>query len=326
MGMATIKGYLLMASQVNVRIENWEEFYKIAHWFLSQKEETDNWVFRGQKDATWELKTTLERQGDEATKKFVKTRSDYVNTLCNHLRISSKANEERMLSRFKDYWVQEGHKDYYGKLPMLAIMQHYGLPTRLLDFSRSLFVAVYFAFEETSFYGDRAIWAIKTNPIIKKLDRIERPVWLKNGFSSDAWLLEFADDLLSACGRKNRKGILPVRIRGNSPRMIAQKGLFLMPFSRCFRQNLDYAYSDSGIVPYKNKKGTKIGDGMPIHQFLDMLDKSDICIIKMICAGDMETDADDVFHQVNISGDAIYPDKGVTLENAIDYRFSYSLT
>ena len=119
MGMATIKGYLLMASQVNVRIENWEEFYKIAHWFLSQKEETDNWVFRGQKDATWELKTTLERQGDEATKKFVKTRSDYVNTLCNHLRISARQTRNGCCLGSKTIGCKKGIKTITGSCQCL---------------------------------------------------------------------------------------------------------------------------------------------------------------------------------------------------------------
>ena len=34
------------------------------------------------------------------------------------------------------------------RLEWLALMQHYGTPTRLLDFTRSPYVACYFALEE----------------------------------------------------------------------------------------------------------------------------------------------------------------------------------
>jgi hypothetical protein len=40
----------------------------------------------------------------------------------------------------------------------LALMQHHGAPTRILDFSYSLYVATYFALEQAT--GDAAVWAI----------------------------------------------------------------------------------------------------------------------------------------------------------------------
>ena len=45
----------------------------------------------------------------------------------------------------------------------LALIQHYGGPTRLLDFTYSLYVAAFFATE--SAWGDAAIWCIDTNAI-----------------------------------------------------------------------------------------------------------------------------------------------------------------
>lgn len=47
---------------------------------------------------------------------------------------------------------------------VMALGQHYGLPTRLLDWSRSLYIAAYFAFSDSLFMERKsrfvAIWAL----------------------------------------------------------------------------------------------------------------------------------------------------------------------
>lgn len=41
----------------------------------------------------------------------------------------------------------------------LSIMQHFGAPTRLLDFSQSMYVALFMAMDN-SFYDNFSIWCI----------------------------------------------------------------------------------------------------------------------------------------------------------------------
>ena len=121
----------------------------LAHWHdykAFTDDLTDNWAFRGQANPTWELMNAIER-------------TDFI-----HL---YKGVEADFLAEF-----QRGARHYLGndETPMhliewLALMQHHGAPTRLLDFSKSPFIAAFFAFEQCAVAdaGHIAIWAINMN-------------------------------------------------------------------------------------------------------------------------------------------------------------------
>ena len=88
-----------------------------------------NWVFRGQEDYSWALSTSLERI---------------------HIDINRRVAEEYLLYEFKG--AAHHYIDFSGipqnTLEWLALMQHHGAPTRLLDFTKSPFVGCYFALEK----------------------------------------------------------------------------------------------------------------------------------------------------------------------------------
>jgi len=57
----------------------------------------------------------------------------------------------------------------------LTLMQHYGLPTRLLDWSRSCLVALYFAvFDKTQSNNDGCVWILIPGKL-NKIQNLEKP-------------------------------------------------------------------------------------------------------------------------------------------------------
>jgi len=102
------------------------------------------WAFRGQANASWQLESSLTRY----LKNFGGPPTEWAR------------REKRSLHTFKrkahillPRTPEEGET-----LEWLALMQHHGTPTRLLDFSWSPYVAAFFALERAT--TDAAIWAI----------------------------------------------------------------------------------------------------------------------------------------------------------------------
>lgn len=102
-------------------------------------------IYRGQRRFDWPLQSSLER-------------------FCNKFgfgALDRKAVETRLCREFR-----RGYHQYVSAVPRpehrlewAAIMQHHGSPTRLLDFTYSIYVAAYFAYEDAE--SDPAcVWSI----------------------------------------------------------------------------------------------------------------------------------------------------------------------
>ncbi|NJL32203.1 MAG: FRG domain-containing protein [Phycisphaerales bacterium] len=143
-------------------------------------------IFRGQSDSRYELKTTLDRMLENLPAGSNSDRDSYENQLRVEFMSQSRGLE--------DYPDQN-------ELPaILALARHHGLPSPLLDWTESPYVAAYFAFDPDVAHDTKAIsiWIL------------DRNVYAERNSPSD--VLEFldSDDVL----RLNN-------------RAIEQRGLFL---------------------------------------------------------------------------------------------------
>lgn len=110
---------------------------------------SDGILFRGQSNSEWEIETSLERHGKEkigCNEYYLQI--DAYKTLINPLierRFKRKTTRAGYPFDFEQY--EEGSWEL-PEIEYLAYLRHHGFPTPLIDWSRSLYVALFFAWED----------------------------------------------------------------------------------------------------------------------------------------------------------------------------------
>lgn len=140
------------------------------------------------------------------------------------------AREKRLLTRFRQrslpYWP-EGYPQ--NDWEQLFAMQHYGVPTRLLDWSENLFIATYFALQEPIIHEHPG----QCKPVIWCMDPIKwnRAAPGLSEFGNTIRILATSDDEAESYRPETprpHRPKTPVAIFGshNSRRIVAQQGNF----------------------------------------------------------------------------------------------------
>lgn len=114
---------------------------------LRERVASDNRIlwFRGHRDASWTLSPTIKRGYD----------SDGERNLTHRFRSRAGVRHDRL-------------PDYADLSSWLALMQHYGLPSRLLDWTRSPMVALFFALDgahRVSQPTDASLWILEPHAL-----------------------------------------------------------------------------------------------------------------------------------------------------------------
>jgi hypothetical protein len=141
--------------------------------------------------------------------------------------------EIQLMTRFKQRAIPFHNRSFVDEWELLFFMQHYGIPTRLLDWTESPFIAFYFAVMSAHFKLDETGVRFKYPATVWVLDP---GCWNKHALkhiSYDQGILSTTDDPVKAykpTSRSEDLGELPVALYGahNSPRIVAQRGVFVI--------------------------------------------------------------------------------------------------
>jgi len=167
-----------------------------------EEEEVVDPFFRGQSNASWGLVPGLAR-------------------------IAKLENTENRL--YFDFASMGSHlfPANHNSWDVLFLMQHHGLPTRLLDWSETFGVALYFAVANRKDTGDAAIWILdpyKLNTVMCKSEIVE---YLDSMYPA-GYERHFIDERHTEHFGKFSAHALAVAGKPRNPRMVAQRGVFTL--------------------------------------------------------------------------------------------------
>lgn len=267
-----------------VRVQNWRQAQEIADKLIL-------WGFRGQEDFSWELDTTLHR-------------------------IARAFNFPFKVLWQREYWMlrqfqRRAHHyckdvpDLNQKLDWLALMQHYGTSTRLLDFSHSFYVAAYFALENAT--KDSAIWAINIGTLNEKIakhcgvDKSNENIDMINRRH-----IRFVNDYISIDGNKMESDLdLVVNVEPERlhERLLIQQGFFLFPCNsaKAFNEVLAATFHSNAAEMRKTKEFF-VGD-----QDISALELNSHPLVKIILPKEIRYEAITSLFSMNITAATLFP-------------------
>ncbi len=192
--------------------EQARKIFELARNPLGNPDGDDVWVFRGCQSPHWALAPSIERHADKTT-------------------TSSKRS---MLEWILVREFQRGAHHYLDRVPStdlvvewLALMRHFGAPTRLLDWSYSFYVALFFAYEQVSLSNLAkcpwvSVWALNTTWLDRRFKAMASKEHQTRSNDPNFQLPQTFGKVFSS----RRKYVLPVSAFESNVRVIAQRGTF----------------------------------------------------------------------------------------------------
>jgi hypothetical protein len=216
-------------------------------------------------------------------------------------------------------------------IEVLAHMQHYGAATRLLDVTTSFPIALFFAFEE---YGpqDRAVWAFNKkffydrSLVIAKVaessfDTPEANIIAYNRLMSNREdlyekTLTAAEKCITKDDSKeqNQLSIIPLQIKGNNSRLIAQNGAFLFPTTlHPMKKHL------LNVLEITEDEFSKsVGNFSNLQHEVEENNLNHAGVLKLVFPAKTRQFVSNLLLEANISAKSIYPEQ-VGIAKSIEY-------
>ncbi len=175
------------------------------------------WGFRGQPSASWTLATSFQRAAASGAFPVEEWR----------------AQERFILAEFRARaHLHVAHPpDRDDVAEWMALLQHHGGPTRMLDFTHSLYIAAFFAVDGAT--EDAAVWAL--NPQMMSF-RLFRAVALSGQkfhelFKDRDVSSETVNRILRNEELAGKRGVVPYRPVRFNERLAVQQGYFYIPIA-----------------------------------------------------------------------------------------------
>lgn len=195
-------------------LRNWASVRQAAERFSDS-----TWLFRGQDRSEWLLSTSIERE-------FGPLEVLHEQHLLTHF-----------LRRAPGWLPAHLIPGDFDAAAWLGLMQHYGGPTRLLDVTRSPYVALFFAFEAPGNHS-RAMWGIDSVSCMLSCAEVISKAFDVDRMKAVHWLAYNQSEVVSALTLGPRsdqdkplvrpfRAVFPVEPWRPDARQIAQQALFL---------------------------------------------------------------------------------------------------
>ena len=308
-----------------VELHSWDDFAKILKMMKA-----GTWIYRGHElSEEWNLASGLDRYVND----LLKVHKDWDRAA---FIVNLPRAEFFAISRFREMVKKTQELD--SNAAALIAMQHYGAKTRLLDFTMSIMVALFFAYENRANGKERAIYAVDYMALMNQpdmwsgyqafLERMARNEKEKSGFDRESeriwwgfgpeienhylqrFTVEMASSNIWACNGVGKRGIIPLYMPAYNGRQMAQAGIELMPLTfEGFSENLAAALAtEIGEVVEVNKPlPIGIANLSDLERLLSEHPHR-LSLVKFVFDAQMEDDAWQILDQANINASTIYPD------------------
>ena len=204
--------------------------------------------------------------------------------------------EVRMLREVKRRARQYLHHlpDDDDEIGWLALLRHHGAPTRLLDFTKSFYVAAWFAVEAAD--ADAAVWAVDLPRLRRAAERRLRA----HGFEElpeDPW--SCARELLAR--RDLGRGVVAVEPFLVDERVAAQQGMFLLALdpAASFVDNLAATFEAAPFDPA----------GLPVHDYPGADAEASLAapVVEIVLPQQVHRSARDDLWRMNLTAASFFP-------------------
>lgn len=204
-------------------ITSWRD---LQNWYYSElrTSTTRRWLFRGQRCWEWQLTTKLER-------------------VAGRFGVSLKKLpliEKELCEEFQRHYHRYANKvpDKKDTIRWLTLMQHYGAPTRLLDWTYSFYVGVFFPIEHAEPCHECALWILDNDWYWKRAKQ-KLPNRIRQMIDRDPERGKSLGTYQAVMAHK-KPLVVPSNPWELDERLAVQQGVSLMPLdlTRSFEKNL----------------------------------------------------------------------------------------